>query len=37
MRRFTRVGSPTLLALALCLFLLPFLSVSCDAPAGLVA
>ena len=33
-RRVARVGSPVTLALAFVLFLLPFLSVSCDAPGG---
>jgi hypothetical protein len=32
--RVARVGSPVTLALAFVLFLLPFLSVSCDAPGG---
>src|SRR3954453_8421168 len=34
MRRIARIGSPITLALALVLFALPFLSVSCDAPGG---
>ncbi|MEO8692387.1 MAG: hypothetical protein ABI658_02660 [Acidimicrobiales bacterium] len=33
-RRVARVGSPVTLALAFILFLLPFLSVSCDSPGG---
>ena len=32
--RIARVGSPVTYALALLLFLMPFLSVSCDAPEG---
>ncbi len=32
--RIARIGSPATLALAFILFLLPFLSVSCDAPGG---
>ena len=33
-RRVARVGSPVTLAFAFVLFLLPFLSVSCDSPGG---
>lgn len=32
--RIARFGSPTVLGVALLLFLLPFLAVSCDVPSG---
>lgn len=34
LHRFARIASPATLGLALILFVLPFLSVSCDAPGG---